>query len=367
MLFSKTQVGNLYIAKNDLKLALNFKKMKKITYIVFIVAVMFSSCVNDDWEFPNFDYQTVYFAYQFPVRTITLGEDIYDTSLDNEGKFRLMVTTGGVYSSPNDVTVQIEVDESLAEGLLFNEGGDELVVLSSEYYQLTSNTVTIPRGQIAGGVEVQLTGAFFNDPRAIKNTFVLPVRITSVTNADSILSGVPVVPNPRRAIAEDWFPAPKDFTLYALKYINEWHGFYLRRGRDNITGKVDGINDRTDIRRGQSVEADEVNQLITQSQSEVLFPLVIAGDGGVNITADLLLTFDGTGNCTVSAAHDGYTATGNGTFVKKGERASWGNQDRDAIYLNYEIDLPQMHVVTSDTLVIRNRGVVMETFTPVLR
>lgn len=341
--------------------------MKKIPYIVLIVALMCSSCVNDDWEFPNFDYQTVYFAYQFPVRTITFGEDIFDTSLDNEGKFRLMVTTGGVYSSPNDVSVQIEVDESLAEGLLFEEGGDELVVLSSEYYQLTSNTVTIPRGQIAGGVEVQLTGAFFNDPRAIKNTFVLPIRITSVTNADSILSGIPLIQNPNRAIAEHWLPTPKDFTLYAVKYINEWHGNYLRRGRDIITGKSDGISDMTNTRREQNVESDEINQLITESLSEVVFPLVIAGDGGENITADLLLTFDGDGNCTVSAAHDGYTATGSGKFVKKGEKNSWGNQDRDAIYLNYEVDLPQMHLATMDTLVMRNRGVVMETFSPVLK
>jgi len=341
--------------------------MKKIPYIILIVILIFSSCVNEEWEFPNFDYQTVYFAYQFPVRTITLGEDIYDTSLDNEGKFRLMVTTGGVYSSPNDVTVQIEVDESMAEGLLFNEGGDEIMVLSSEYYQLSSQTVTIPRGQIAGGVEVQLTGAFFNDPRAIRNTFVLPVKITSVTNADSILSGIPVVENPNRSIADHWFPTPKDFTLYALKYINQWHGFYLRRGRDTITGKLPGISDRTTIRREANVESDQVNQLITQSLSEVLFPLVIAGEGGENITADLRLTFDGNGNCTVSAAHDGYMATGTGKFVKRGEKSSWGNQDRDAIYLNYEIDLPQMHVATVDTLVIRNRGVVMETFTPVLR
>jgi len=328
---------------------------------------MFSSCVNEDWEFPNFDYQTVYFAYQFPVRTITFGEDIFDTSLDNEGKFKLMVTTGGVYSAQRDVTVQIEVDESMAEGLLFQEGGDELVVLSSEYYQLTSNTVTIPRGTISGGVEVQLTGAFFNDPRAIKNTFVLPVKITSVINADSILSGVPLVQNPNRVLAGDWLPSPKDFTLYAVKYINQWHGHYLRRGSDNITGKSAGIGDKTNIRRGESVESDEVNQLFTESLSNVLFPLVIAGEGGENITADLLLTFDRDGNCTVSAAHDGYTATGRGKFVNKGEKASWGNQDRDVIYLDYEVDLPQMHVATMDTLVMRNRGVMMETFSPVLK
>ncbi|SHN28561.1 protein of unknown function [Cyclobacterium lianum] len=341
--------------------------MKKIPYIIIVIALLFSSCENQDWEFPDFEYQTVYFAYQFPVRTITFGEDIFDTSLDNEGKFKLMVTTGGVYSSPRDVTVQIEVDESLAEGLLFEEGGDEIEVLTSEYYQLSSETLTIPRGEIAGGVEVQLTGAFFNDPRAIKNTFVLPVKITSVSNADSILSGIPVVENPNRSIADDWFPTPKDFTLYALKYINQWHGNYLRRGSDNITGKSDAISDKVIIRREESVEFDEVNQLITESLSEVLFPLVIADEGGENITADLLLTFDDEGNCTVSAAHEGYTATGSGKFVSKGETSSWGNQDRDAIYLDYEIDLPQMHVVTLDTLVMRNRGVAMETFSPVLK
>ncbi len=341
--------------------------MKKIPYILIAVVLMFSSCENQDWEFPNFDYQTVYFAYQFPVRTITMGEDIFDTSLDNEGKFKLMVTTGGVYSSPNDVSVQIEVDESLAEGLLFEEGGDEIEVLTSEYYQLNSETVTIPRGEIAGGVEVQLTGAFFNDPRAIKKTFVLPVKITEVMNADSVLSGMPVVENPRRAVSEDWFPAPKDFTLYAVKYVNEWHGNYLRRGRDVITGKSADISDETITRHEENVVDDEINELLTQGLKEVLFPLTFVGQEGENLTADLLLTFDDEGNCTVSAAHDGYTASGSGKFVKDGEKSSWGNQDRDAIYLDYEIDLPQMHIATVDTLVMRDRGVGMETFSPVLK
>ncbi|WP_200978061.1 DUF5627 domain-containing protein [Echinicola sp. 20G] len=341
--------------------------MKKIPYILIAIVLIFSSCENEDWEFPDFDYQTVYFAYQFPVRTITMGEDIFDTSLDNEGKFKLMVTTGGVYSSPNDVSVQIEVDESLAEGLLFEEGGDEIEILSSEYYQLNTETVIIPRGEIAGGVEVQLTGAFFNDPRAIKKTFVLPVRITNVTNADSVLSGIPIVENPKRAIADDWFPAPKDFTLYALKYVNEWHGNYLRRGRDIITGKEVGVVDETITRREESVEYDEINELLTQSLSQVLFPLTFSGEGGENITADLLLTFDSEGNCSVSAAHGGYTASGSGRFVKDGEKSSWGNEDRDAVYLEYEVDLPQMHVASMDTLVLRDRGVGMEVFSPVLK
>ncbi|AWW33327.1 adhesin [Echinicola strongylocentroti] len=339
--------------------------MKNKIYLILVFSLVFCACENQDWEFPNYEYQTVYFAYQFPVRTITFGEDIFDTSLDNEGKFKLMVTTGGVYSSPTDVTVQLEVDESLAEGLLFEEGGEEIQILSSEFYQLSSETVTIPKGTVAGGVEVQLTGAFFNDPRAVNRTFVLPVKITEVMNADSVLSGTPVVENPKRAIADDWFPTPKDFTLYAVKYINEWHGNYLRRGRDIITGKDPAIIDETVVRHEENVVDDEINELVTQSMTEVVFPLTLTGEGGVNVTADLLLTFNDDGNCTVSAAHDGYTASGTGTFVKDGEKSSWGNQDRDALYLEYEIDMDQMHVATVDTLVLRNRGVGMETFSPV--
>ena len=39
-------------------------------------------CKNDDWSFPDYDHSAVYFAYQYPVRTIVLGEDNnFDTSL----------------------------------------------------------------------------------------------------------------------------------------------------------------------------------------------------------------------------------------------------------------------------------------------
>jgi hypothetical protein len=53
--------------------------------------------------------------------------------------------------------------------------------------------------------------------------------------------------------------------------------------------------------------------------------------------------------------------------VKKGEKKSWGNVDRDALYLNYRVDLSDMAVTSTDTLVLRNRGVAMETFSPVAK
>ncbi|WP_040490673.1 DUF5627 domain-containing protein [Indibacter alkaliphilus] len=341
---------------------------KSITILMILLTMGIFSCVNDEWQFPDFDYQTVYFAHQYPVRTLTLGDDIVDTTLDNEWKFQIMATTGGVYTNQQDIRLEIEIDPTLAEGLLFSEGGDEVMTLPSEYFQMSANSISIPRGEIIGGVEIELTGAFFNDPNAIKNTYVVPLRITSVENADSVLVGRSPMANPNPHVIGDWDVTPKDFVLYAIKYINEYHGIYLRRGVDVITGKP-GYEELSDevVRREEFVERDELNEIHTQALDAAEFPLTFQDPEGMDVEVTLLLTFDNQGNCTVSSATDGVNAIGGGSFVKKGEKKSWGNQDRDALYLQYEIDMPKMTVSTVDTLVMRNRGVGFETFNPVLK
>jgi Family of unknown function (DUF5627)/Domain of unknown function (DUF1735) len=335
------------------------RNMKNIIHIFLVVAAISVACENQDWEFPDYDYQTVYFANQFPVRTITLGEDIYDTSLDNEWKCKIMATTGGVYEARKNVTIDIEVDNAMCEGFTF-DNGNPLMAMPEDYYTLSSNQITIPSGQLTGGVEVQLTEAFFADPLAISNTYVIPVRMTNVQNADSILSGKTVSDAARRGVLGDWSIAPKDYVFYAIKYINPWHGNYLRRGVDNITGE---LNTKV-VRHKQYVEDDEVKMLSTRSLNHLEFPLVFKDASNNNIECTLLLSFDENGNCSISS--EDFTATGSGKFIKKGEKKSWGDQDRDALYLTYQIDLGTMQVSTTDTLVMRNRGVSMELFNPVL-
>ena len=61
-----------------------------------ILALLVTSCHNQDAEFPDFGRTTVYFAYQFPVRTIVLGDDTYDTSLDNAHQCQIYATRGRV-------------------------------------------------------------------------------------------------------------------------------------------------------------------------------------------------------------------------------------------------------------------------------
>lgn len=344
------------------------EKMKNYICISIFILAGLVSCKNQDWEFPNYDYQTVYFAHQFPVRTVTFGEDIFDTSLDNQKKIQIMATIGGVYSAFQDVEIDIEVDNSLTEDLLFGAGQNEIKYMPTNYYQLASNRITIPKGGLIGGVEVQLNDAFFEDPLAISNNYVIPLKITRVVNADSILNGIPAIDNPNPSIADDWEIMPKNFTLYAVKYINEWTGMYLRRGKDEIQG-VNGNEhlNQTVIRRQPDVEKDQVQRILTRNMRTALLPLTYQGNNNVNQSSDVVLTFDDNQNCTITAASINYTASGTGKFVKLGEKNSWGQRDRNALYLEYTINHPEMTINVTDTLVVRDREVGMELFVPALK
>ena len=338
------------------------KKIFIITLLSALVTGLFTSCENGDWEFPDFEYSAVYFAYQSPVRTIVLGEDVFDTSLDNAYKCQIMATMGGVYSNEKDVEIGIRVDNSIVNDLVFGASQDEIIPMPSNYYSLSSEKIVIEKGSILGGVTVQLADAFFNDPNSLVNTYVIPVVMTGVINADTILSGTPLVDNPRRGVSSDWDVQPKDYVLYAVKYINPYDANYLRRGVDVISGGQSGTHNR----RAQYVEQDEViDDITTRSLNTIAWEHQTRDMENIPRNSVMLLTFNEQGDCTVSSDTDGVSAVGSGKFVSKGEKNSWGEKDRDALYLDYTIDYGDIRVATKDTLVVRDRGVKAEWFTPV--
>ncbi len=339
--------------------------MKKVLFILLaIIGGVFTSCENDDWSFPDFDYDAVYFAYQSPIRTLCMGEDVFDTSLDNEHKCQIMATMGGVYENKKNIDISFRVDNSLCNGVVFKNSNADIQAMPSSYYTLSSDKITIPKGKLLGGVTVQLTDAFFNDPKSLETTYVIPLVMTGVNNVDSILSGIPVVDNPRRAVASDWDVLPKDYILYAVKYINKYDANYLRRGKDVFTGAKTG----TVVRHKQYVEKDSViSSITTRSLNAIAWDHAIRDTDGKLMNCELLLTFDKDGNCTITTQSAGVTASGSGKFVSKGDKNSWGNKDRDALYLNYTLDYDGIHSVTNDTLVVRDRGLKAEWFDPILK
>lgn len=338
--------------------------MKKVLFILLTLTWgMFSSCENGDWEFPDYEYQTVYFAYQSPIRTITLGEDFYDTTLDNLHQCQIMATMGGVYSNKKNVEIGISVDNTICDNLTFDNGND-VVAMPSSYYTLSDSKIVIKKGEILGGVTVQLTDAFFADPEAVNTNYVIPVKMTSVNGADSILSGTPLVSDARYGVAEDWEVLPKNYILYAVKYINQYDAVYLRRGVDNYSGGIDG----TTVRHGAFVEKDEVvDGITTRSLNTIAWAHPAKDAEGNDMNAVLLLTFDASGNCTITSDTEGVTATGSGQYVVDGDKKSWGNEDRDALYLDYTLEYAGIKCQTKDTLVVRDRGVRSEWFSTVAK
>lgn len=341
--------------------------MKRILFIAFVLLTVLTAC-NKEWEFPDYKYTTVYFPYQSPVRTLVLGEDIYDNTLDNQHKCLIMATMGGVYENKKDITLNLEVDEALGQHLKFETAnGDSVYVMPSSYYTLPKDKqIVIPAGKLMGGMEVQLTDAFFQDPRSVKKSFVIPLRIMSVTNADSVLQGKSGLASPDRRKPADWVIAPKDFTLYAIKYVNPYHGSYLRRGVDIVQGAGGNTAlDTTVVYHAAYVEKDEVASVVTRALDENSISLNAKNKGNLNTPFQLILKFDNQGKCIISnPALATYTISGNGEFVKKGDM--WGNEKRDVLHLKYQVDFGTTTHTVTDTLVMRDRGVKMETFTPVV-
>lgn len=212
--------------------------MNKIVSIlsVGVVALAFAACHNSEQTFPDFDGgTTAYFAYQYPIRTMILGNvETYDNTSDNEGRFTIYSTFGGSYEGVN-AKIDVKVDESLTEGLYF-EDGTKVKPMPSDYYTVSGDVLDYGGG-FRGGVEIQLNEKFFNDPLSVKNTYVIPMVMgENFSGVDHINRGTPMVDgsSPKRQDETKWDKLPKDFTMFCVNYINEYTATYLRRGVDNF-------------------------------------------------------------------------------------------------------------------------------------
>ena len=335
--------------------------MKKILSGLLLLTALFA-CKNFEIDHPDYDYTSGYFPYQFPVRILVLGDYIYDNTNDNAHKFVISAAMGGVYENKKDRAFSFQVDNSLCNNMKFSSVGDVIQAMPASYYTLSStNKIVIPAGKLNGGVEVKLSDAFFNDPLAIKQGYVVPLRLTGSTDVDTILVGssTNLAADPR--IASDWSSAPKNFTMFAVKYINEFHGNYFHYGASKVkdaTGAV--VENKTYSEK--YVENNTVSKLLTTGRYQVslkttLHSLVMMGD------VTLLLTFNGK-NCTITAPEgSAYTASGSGEFKTKAY--SWGNKSRDGMVLKFSVTRGTQTYEADDVLVIRDRAVVLETYAPV--
>lgn len=338
-------------------------KMKKMfKYMSAAVLVLgFTGCENGDIEFPDYEKQTVYFPYQYPVRTLVMGDDEYDTTLDKQHKCQIKATFGGSYSGSNG-SVQVAVENSLVNNLTFADG-TPIKAMPESYYSLSTTDLQF-NGTYNGTTEVQLTDAFFNDAEAVNGAYVIPLVMKSQKGFTEILAGTPNegVENPSRFDESAWKVKPMDYVLYCVKYLNKFSGYWLAEGTDKIT---DETGTKTQERKAATVETRNVIQITTKSLTESILT-VSYPFASKTMTADLLLTFDGSNNCTVSSLTPGVTATGSGKWEDDGAKKAWNQKDRDMIDLSYKVDFGGGNVAeTTDNLIWQRSGVTLEEFSPI--
>ena len=341
---------------------INVLNMKKISFLLIILTGLIG-CKNKDIEFPDFTYTTGYFPYQYPIRTLVLGDYIYDNTNDNNHKFLISAAMGGVYENKQERIFKIQVDNTLCDQAKFASNNQPMYALPEKYYKLSSpDQLIIPAGEVNGNIEVQLTDAFFDDTLAVKLAYVLPVRIKQVTNLDSLLVGKSTLAKPDPRIVGNWDVTPKDFTMFAVKFVNPYHGSYFHKGKSTLTDASGKVLESTAYRQA-FIEKNEIWNLATKSKNQVTV------DGVVRATAvtgklSMLLTFTGD-NCVVqSAPGSAFAITGTGKFLDDADE--WGNKKRDAIHMTYQFTQGANKYTATDTLVVRDRGVVLEVFQPVI-
>lgn len=359
--------------------------------LVVMMLPLLMACSNDSSENNSQRNQSpdcwVYFAYQAQQRTLMLGNGIsYDNSLDNAHKCRIFSTAGGGVNYGKIESVDITVDESLCDNVWFTDDNGypayAVTPMPKDYYVLESNKIYYDGSR--GYVDVQLTDAFFNDPKtSTDNTYIIPLLMTGITGFANILTGTPNDGlNPPRTDVNAWKEPAMDYTLCCVKYVNPWYGHYRRRSVNELT--IDGVttidvrkdttlvNQYPDFYTGNPVNnRDDECTISSKNMKQAIYHAYfhIPPYKDDFIFCDLILTFNGN-SCTITSADENITAQGSGEFIPNGtERSEYKDyqwvsgpndvhEKCDILRMTYKVDFidKNIQVSTNDTLVVQKRN-----------
>ena len=303
----------------------------------------------------------VYFANQYPVRTILLGTTWeYDNTLDNEHKCKIYATIGGNTYKSIKGYVELAVDESLVKNLYMEDGITPVKAMPRNYYSLSSSTIGFDN-VTTDGVIVEFSDAFFKDPDAVKNTYVIPLVMTSQTGLGSIKKGKSKDGlSGSRTNPKVWDEQPMDFVLYCVKYMNKYSGDWITNGTNSIK----------DLRIHQNHGEVKGVTIKTKGLNECIFS-VSYQHGSKEYKADLLLAFNADDVCTISSLTSGAAVNGSGYWQSLGAKKEITGYvlDVDLLELSYTIDFGNGHVWTAHEKMVStvSRGVRLEYLSPVYR
>ena len=221
--------------------------MKNIVKIIFItivavVAIISSGCQYDEYDI-QYPHTSVLFVYQDYVSNIVHGEGLV---------LNVGISFAGIAVNDKDRHVEYIIDPEL-----MNYAPPGMTELPDIYYtRQHPSQIVIPKGTLRGWLPVTLDSlAFLNDQRSLTGEFVLPMRLISTADNDSI--------NPEKA-----------FTRISISYFGKQHGFYRYTGEAERT--FDGVVFDVNNYRNTHVETNSIRFVQT------------AGPTKFKITADPL-------------------------------------------------------------------------------
>lgn len=216
-------------------------KLKQV--LLFVIGGVFmgvSSCDGYEDYVADFEYSTVYFGTQKPLRTVVSYQDM---------TFKVGAVLGGKRQNNTDEYVDFMVDSTLLDNSVL-AGSEDFTLLPSSYYTLSDyEKMVIPKGRFIGDITVTLDREkFISDSLSTNNTYALPLRITGST-LDSISSG-------SFDDQGNQIIAPKDYTILVVKYISAYHGTYYHTGTQlevSESGEeVETVYDNPDISKNET-------------------------------------------------------------------------------------------------------------------
>ncbi|NME71213.1 DUF1735 domain-containing protein [Flammeovirga aprica] len=297
--------------------------MKRLLYTFIAAFFLLTSCESYNNYLTDYDYSSVYFPYQKPVRTVIAGEGL---------QFKMGVVLGGKRENNKTEVVKYAIDSTLLEGTAFE-------MLPSEYYTLSNeNEMWIQEGEFNGLIDVVLDSSkFLQDPNSLIRNYALPIRILSSTT-DSVLTG-----DELKGVA------PMDYMIPVIKYIHTLDAVWYHHGVDSAFNASGDLQDVT-----VNSDKDMVNNVVWNLSTVGATEVITNGLSGIRFTSRLHLNmnFDD-GIIDLKSASD--------SEIQDVENIAsrYVKQDQK-VYLKYKYSLnDQTHIVT-DTLTFRNKELSLE-------
>lgn len=144
--------------------------MKKIKWILFLTSITLLSCSFHDDPI-EYTYTTVGFPNQSYVRNVIVGEGL---------QLNIGVTFSGIQNNNAQRKVGYQIDPLLVP--------DGKTILPSDYYTLDNpSVIIIEKGKLDGYLNVKLDSTkFLSDPTCLTGEYVIPIKLVSKDNIDSI-------------------------------------------------------------------------------------------------------------------------------------------------------------------------------------